>query len=33
MLKKHLKFGKQWIVTTQGMETITGKQDPRKNKL
>lgn len=25
------KFGKQWIVTTQGMEAITGKKDPRKN--
>ena len=25
------KFGKQWIVTTQAMEAITGKKDPRKN--
>lgn len=24
------KFGKQWIVTTAGMEAITGKKDPRK---
>lgn len=26
------KFGKQWIVTTEGMEAITGKKDPRKLK-
>lgn len=25
------KFGKQWIVTTQAMEAITEKKDPRKN--
>lgn len=24
------KFGKQWIVTTEGMEAITGVKDPRK---
>lgn len=24
------KFGKQWIVTTKGMEAITGVKDPRK---
>lgn len=24
------KFGKQWIVTTEGMEAITGTKDPRK---
>ena len=24
------KFGKQWIVTTEGMEAITGIKDPRK---
>lgn len=24
------KFGKQWIVTTEGMETATGIKDPRK---
>lgn len=24
------KFGKQWVVTTEGMETITGVKDPRK---
>ena len=24
------KFGKQWIVTTEGMEAITGVEDPRK---
>ena len=23
------KFGKQWIVTTEGMEAITGVKDPR----
>lgn len=26
------KFGKQWVVTTEGMEAITGVKDPRKNK-
>ena len=26
------KFGKQWVVTTEGMEAITGVPDPRKNK-
>ena len=25
------KFGKQWIVTTEGMEAITGVKDPRKD--
>ncbi|NRO89317.1 helix-turn-helix domain-containing protein [Lactobacillus helveticus] len=24
------KFGKQWVVTTEGMEAITGVKDPRK---
>lgn len=24
------KFGKQWIITTAGMEAITGVKDPRK---
>ena len=24
------KFGKQWIITTEGMEAITGVKDPRK---
>ncbi|CCI85046.1 hypothetical protein FC52_GL000642 [Lactobacillus pasteurii DSM 23907 = CRBIP 24.76] len=24
------KFGKQWVITTQGMEAITGRPDPRK---
>ncbi|WP_263851495.1 helix-turn-helix domain-containing protein, partial [Limosilactobacillus reuteri] len=24
------KVGKQWIVTTEGMEAITGAKDPRK---
>lgn len=24
------KFGKQWVVTTEGMEHATGKKDPRK---
>ncbi|CCI87049.1 helix-turn-helix domain-containing protein [Lactobacillus gigeriorum] len=24
------KFGKQWVITTEGMEAITGKTDPRK---
>ena len=24
------KFGKQWVVTTEGMERATGKKDPRK---
>lgn len=24
------KFGKQWIVTTEGVEDITGIKDPRK---
>lgn len=24
------KFGKQWIVTTEGMEAITGIKDPRR---
>lgn len=24
------KFGKQWIVTTEGMEAVTGVKDPRK---
>lgn len=24
------KFGKQWVVTTEGMEAITGAKDPRK---
>lgn len=23
------KFGKQWVVTTEGMEAATGKKDPR----
>lgn len=27
------KFGKQWIVTTEGMEAITGVKDPRKNEV
>lgn len=28
------KFGKQWVVTTEGMEAITGVKDPRKqNKM
>ena len=26
------KFGKQWVVTTRGMEAITGRKDPRKGK-
>lgn len=26
------KFGKQWVVTTEGMEAITGVKDPRKSK-
>ncbi len=26
------KFGQAWVVTTKGMETITGMKDPRKNK-
>lgn len=26
------KFGKQWIITTEGMEAITGVTDPRKVK-
>lgn len=26
------KFGKQWVVTTRGMESITGIKDPRLNK-
>lgn len=26
------KFGKQWVVTTEGMEAITGIKDPRKDK-
>lgn len=24
------KFGKQWIITTRGMEAITGVKDPRR---
>lgn len=24
------KFGKQWVVTTEGMEKATGRKDPRK---
>ncbi|MCH3904138.1 MAG: helix-turn-helix domain-containing protein [Lactobacillus sp.] len=24
------KIGKQWVVTTEGMEAATGKKDPRK---
>ena len=24
------KFGKQWVVTTEGLEAITGVKDPRK---
>ena len=24
------KFGKQWVVTTEGMEAVTGVEDPRK---
>lgn len=24
------KFGKQWIVTSEGMEAVTGVKDPRK---
>ena len=27
------KFGKQWIVTTEGMEAITGVDDPRKREF
>lgn len=27
------KFGKQWIVTTEGMEAITGVKDPRRNEI
>ena len=23
------KFGKQWVVTTEGMEAVTGVKDPR----
>ena len=26
------KIGRQWVVTTEGMEAITGVKDPRKNK-
>lgn len=26
------KFGKQWVVTTEGMEAVTGEVDPRKVK-
>ncbi|WP_225358053.1 helix-turn-helix domain-containing protein [Limosilactobacillus reuteri] len=26
------KFGQAWVVTTKGMEAITGMKDPRKNK-
>lgn len=26
------KFGKQWVVTTEGMEAATGEVDPRKTK-
>lgn len=26
------KFGKQWVVTTKGMESITGRKDPRLKK-
>ncbi|MBW3349863.1 helix-turn-helix domain-containing protein [Limosilactobacillus reuteri] len=25
------KFGRAWVVTTKGMEAITGMKDPRKN--
>ncbi|MCT7677576.1 MAG: hypothetical protein N4R78_01545 [Lactobacillus iners] len=31
--KETSEIWKTGIVTTQGMEAITGKQDPRKNKL
>lgn len=27
------KFGKQWIVTTEGMEAVTGVRDPRKSMI
>lgn len=27
------KFGKQWIVTTKGMEAITGVKDPRRKDI
>ncbi|WP_416136939.1 helix-turn-helix domain-containing protein [Lactobacillus crispatus] len=30
--KKLRKFGKQWVVTTESMEAITGVKDLRKNK-
>ena len=26
------KFGKQWVITTRGMEFMTGRKDPRKGK-
>lgn len=26
------KIGRQWVVTIEGMEAITGVKDPRKNK-
>lgn len=26
------KFGRQWVVTTEGMEAMTGVKDPRKSK-
>ncbi|WP_462333650.1 helix-turn-helix domain-containing protein [Limosilactobacillus oris] len=29
-INTHRKFGTTWVVTTEGMEAITGVKDPRK---